>query len=95
MDSDQKQPIGEDQIYNSKIWELPIFSIKFADPKNGMGFYVGQELRGDALTGYTVTSIIRSIIEKDTIYMIFGEKDGETKLLKASIGIDVYLTFKI
>jgi len=81
---------GADQISKQKIWELPIYEIKYVDPIKGMSFRVGQHHRG-----HTINSIIRDVIDGEVLYLVFGEKDGETKLLKSTSGIAVYLTYEV
>jgi len=81
--------ITEEEILNRKMWDRTIFGIKFIDPLNGMGFSVGQKHRG-----YIVSHIVREEIDGEVVFQIFGKNDDGVILMKAAVGMSVYLTFE-
>ncbi len=86
-----------EEDYKRKMWEEPnIFEIKFADPKNGMSFRLGQELNiGKKYEEYTISSILRTVVDGEVTFIVYGERDGQHRILKASVGIPVYVTFEV
>jgi hypothetical protein len=78
------------EVAKSKMWDLPIFEIKIGGSKDGLGFRIGQTHRD-----HVICDIIRDVINNEVVYQIFGKKDGKIKLMKASSGLGVYLTFSV
>lgn len=81
------------------LGNIEIHSITFGVLGNGsLQFHVGQKLYMNGKE-VVITDIVRDENSYETFkeipYMVFGNVDGEKKLIKVSVGQPVYLSTKI
>jgi len=90
-----EKDLTEQEIYDQKLWDLPIFEIKIDGIKDGLSFRIGQPQRIKGKQ-FTVSDIVRKVIDGEVLYMVFGrDEDNEVSLLKVSSGLPVYITFEV